>query len=392
MDRGSRRPAPVGVTITTVGQLRTVWPDLRDATLVGLDLREESFDWTAALVSRTALLGCRLPTGVVERLTDAGVGVMHAPAGLPFEPFRKHLYSYEELAAGQPTRLDERIAAWFAASSMDVRDEVVRSLHDATLTAAVARFVTGRRMVGVMGGHALSRDDELYRRIAVLGRTLTRAGYTIATGGGPGAMEAANLGAWLAPSPTEDLDAALDILAAAPTQDAGGDAYVAAALEVRHRWPTAQHRVGESLGVPTFLYIDEATTGFATHIAKFFAYSIREDGLLALARSGVVYAPGSAGTEQELFSDGAQNSYTMYEVRSPMVLFGSDYYERTRPDLLAALRHQAAAYGWEHLLSVHDDPAAVLAFVNAHDPDAAGTATIQRRRSYPDTSPRSQTR
>ena len=63
------------------------------------------------------------------------------------------------------------------------------------MTAVVARFVTGRRMVGVMGGHAVGRDEELYRRIAVLGRTFTRAGYTIATGGGPGAMEAANLGA-----------------------------------------------------------------------------------------------------------------------------------------------------------------------------------------------------
>ena len=140
--------------------------------------------------------------------------------------------------------------------------------------------------------------------------------------------------------------------------------------------------------MPTFLYIDEATTAFATHIAKFFAYSIREDGLLALARSGVVYAPGSAGTEQELFSDSAQNSFTMYEVRSPMVLFGSDYFDRERPELLAALRHQATTFGWKDLLSVHDDPAAVLAFVNAHDPDATGAATLERRRAYPDSSPR----
>ena len=260
---------------------------------------------------------------------------------------------------------------------------MVRALHDAAVTAAVARFVTGRRVVGVMGGYAVGRDEELYRRIAVLGRTLARAGYTIATGGGPGVMEAANLGAWLAPVPDAAFDEALAILAAAPVQDADPEAYVRCALEVRRRWPGGGRSGGESLGVPTFLYIGEATTGFASHIAKYFANSIREDGLLAIARSGVVYAPGSAGTEQELFSDGAQNSLTLYEVRSPMVLFDSAFYEHDHPELLAALRRQAAAFGWDSLLAVRDNPEDVLAFVQAHDPDAAGAAGVDRRRSHP---------
>jgi predicted Rossmann-fold nucleotide-binding protein len=265
-----------------------------------------------------------------------------------------------------------------------VHDEVVRALHDATTTAAVARFVMHRRVVGIMGGHAVPRDDELYRRVAELGRTFTRAGYTIATGGGPGVMEAANLGAWLAPEPDGALGAALAILAAAPVEGTDPEAYIGAALEVRNRWPGGGRLGGESLGVPTFLYINEATTGFATHIAKFFAYSIREDGLLTIARSGVVYAPGRAGTEQELFSDSAQNSLTLYEVRSPMVLFGSEYFERDRPELFAALRHQSTTFGWDRLLTVCDDPQEALLFVQAHDPDAAGTAGIERRRSHPD--------
>ena len=94
-----------------------------------------------------------------------------------------------------------------------------------------------------------------------------------------------------------------------------------------------------------------------------------------IARSGVVYAPGRAGTEQELFSDSAQNSLTLYKVRSPMVLFGSEYFERDRPELLAALRHQSATFGWETLLAVCDYPQEALLFVQAHDPDAEGTAT-----------------
>ncbi len=200
-------------------------------------------------------------------------------------------------------------------------------------------------------------------------------------------MEAANLGAWLAPAADDALDGAIAVLARAPLQDADPEAYVAAALAVRRRWPRRRRRrpgVGQSLGVPTWVYVGEATTGFATHIAKYFTNSVREDGLLAVARSGVVYAPGGAGTEQELFTDSAQNSLSLFGVRSPMVLLGSTFFERDRPELLTALRRQAQAFGWDGLLAVLDEPEDVLAFIEAHDPDAAGAAGVERRRSHPD--------
>jgi hypothetical protein len=75
---------------------------------------------------------------------------------------------------------------------------------------------------------------------------------------------------------------------------------------------------------------------------EYFTNSIREDGLLAIARSGVVCAPGGAGTEQEVFTDSAQNSLTLYGVRSPIVFFGRDFFEAEHPELLAAVRRQAA--------------------------------------------------
>ena len=205
-----------------------------------------------------------------------------------------------------------------------MRDALIRAVHDATIDAAVARFVVGRRVVGVMGGHALARDAAFYRTVAVTGRMLTRAGFTVATGGGPGVMEAANLGAWMAPFDDAALDDALAVLADAPGYDADPDGYLRGALAVRARWP----RGGVSLGVPTWVYVNEPTTAFATHLAKYFTNSIREDGLLAIARSGVVYAPGSAGTEEEIFTDTAQNSLTLYKVRSPMVFFGEEFFER----------------------------------------------------------------
>jgi predicted Rossmann-fold nucleotide-binding protein len=60
-------------------------------------------------------------------------------------------------------------------------------------------------------------------------------------------------------------------------------------------------------------------TPFATHIAKYFANSVREEGLLAIAKGGVIFTPGSAGTMQEIFQDLAQNHYQSFGVSSPMV-------------------------------------------------------------------------
>ena len=41
-------------------------------------------------------------------------------------------------------------------------------------------------------------------------------------------------------------------------------------------------------------------------------------GLLAIAKHGVIYAPGSAGTIQEIFQDAAQNHYSSFGPPSPM--------------------------------------------------------------------------
>jgi predicted Rossmann-fold nucleotide-binding protein len=197
-------------------------------------------------------------------------------------------------------------------------------------------------------------------------------------------MEAANLGAWFAPAPDVALDVALEILAAAPSYEHDPVAYVDVAGAVRDRWPVG----GESLGVPTWVYASEPTSAFSTHIAKYFTNSIREDGLLALARSGVVYTPGGAGTAQEIFTDAAQNTNTLYEVRSPMVFLGRDFHEREEPELVLAIRRQAARFDWSELVTVVDDVDEAVAFVLAHDPDRDGADpddVVATRRRRPDT-------
>ena len=90
------------------------------------------------------------------------------------------------------------------------------------------------------------RDDPAFRKVAHLARELTAAGYFIASGGGPGIMEAANLGAYLAGINEVELDAILDDLSTSPNYTDEG--YLAAANRVIERYPTGTQVLRFRLG------------------------------------------------------------------------------------------------------------------------------------------------
>ena len=125
-----------------------------------------------------------------------------------------------------------------------------------------------------------------YRRIAELARDLARRGMLVCTGGGPGAMEAAHLGAALSRHPDAALEDTISALAAAPLMpdlhgilNADGTpdpALVRVAGEwFAPAWVASRAIVDpvESLSIPTWHYGHEPTSPFATHIAKLFQNS-----------------------------------------------------------------------------------------------------------------------
>jgi predicted Rossmann-fold nucleotide-binding protein len=189
-----------------------------------------------------------------------------------------------------------------------------------------------------MGGHAMARGTEAYAGAARLGRELTRAGLTVATGGGPGAMEAANLGAYAAPYDDAMLDEACQLLAKAPSFSPSITDWAQRAFEVRTRWPKGNH----SVGIPTWFYGHEPPNAFASHIAKYFANATREDGLLARSNAGVVFLPGAAGTVQEIFDNATPNYYESRGEPTPMVLVNRAHWTEKLPTwpLLQALARE----------------------------------------------------
>lgn len=334
----------------------------------GLD-RSCAMSWNGATV-----LGGVLPTHLQTHMLDTGAVVFPAPSGLPFHAYRPYLYTLDELMDGYRPGDDSSLTATtdyqiyeFAqrcktSANPSVLDALYQRIHDHAIDDAITDFLVGRdRVVAVMGGHALHRNDTTYRDVVHLGRELALANYLVSTGGGPGAMEAANLGAWLSTYDEAAIDNAIETLKTA--SDYRTAEYLDRGYEIRGTYPNG----AESLAIPTWFYGHEPTNQFASHVAKYFSNSIREDGLLALANHGVVFTPGSAGTVQEVFQDATQNHYGTFELTSPMVFLGADFWTNDLPvkPLLTKLAGQRA---YADLIAFVDTPAEVLAFLASHPP------------------------
>lgn len=302
-----------------------------------VDLTERTDALVGAGVDGTVFLGCPMRPAAAAAVRSRGALVFPPIPELPFNPYRGSLYTPDELFTGldrgYPATPDAESYAWFRRTKADgdIFASMLRAVHDDSVSDALDELLLGARVVGVMGGHALRRGSSAYAGAARLGRTLAREGLTVATGGGPGAMEAANLGAYAAPFEDAMLDKALELLAGAPAFDGPGTDpvgdWASAAFEVRDGWPGG----GPSVGIPTWFYGHEPPNAFAQHIAKYFVNAVREDGLLARSTAGVVFLPGAAGTVQEIFDNATPNYYSSRGEPTPMVLVDREHWTRTLP-------------------------------------------------------------
>lgn len=259
---------------------------------------------------------------------------------VPYDVTVSGLYTPETLYAGydiqHPESLtftyDQDVYRYFMESGKipeNPLEALARSLHDHCVLKGMYELLgcfDKRKVVGVMGGSAMLRTDPSYRQIVLVSKKLTENGTLMVSGGGPGAMEACSLGGRMAGRTMAEVNDALSRLAEAPSDK--DERYMDVAFEIAHIYPQDEY---ECLSIPTWLYGHEPTSPFATHIAKLFENSVREDLLMTITYGGLIYTPGSAGTMQEVFQEAVQNHYLTFGFASPMVFLGKKFWTEDMP-------------------------------------------------------------
>lgn len=362
--------------------------DRPPAAFQALDLR--SFPGFESGSFRGSLfLSCEMSPAQAAYLTATGAMVLRDDDTRPFTAHRAQLYTPEELfdgfdpagGTGYEATFDARVYRHWVATGRQhptmIDETLARRLHDHSITDALEEVIDGRRPVAIMGGHGIERSHPMYATAARIARTLTRLGFLMLSGGGPGAMEATHLGAWMAhfdDDDDDDLDAAIALLSPRPPgaepglEYADGD-WLDRAWAVRERWPldnVPTHERHDSVGIPTWMYGHEPPNPFATKIAKYFANSVREEGLLAIATHGVIFSPGSAGTIQEIFQDAAQNHYASFGPPSPMVLLDTAYWTQRHP-VWAVLDSLSTGRAYRDLITLTDDEDEVVETITTYN-------------------------
>jgi predicted Rossmann-fold nucleotide-binding protein len=296
-------------------------------------------------------------------------------SGRLYSPARDSLYTVDELMAGyEPDApmqsLDARLAAHVKACGIppkDVDEAIAQVVHDQGVDQAMRAYVAasvaaGRHIVGIMGGSSTPRDAPAYRVAAQTAKALSEAGFLVATGGGLGIMEAGNLGAYFAGRPPEELDAAIGELIRWPNYRGHEAHFVDTARSITARWPAG----APSLAVATWRYEDEPISQFATHIAKLFQNSVREDGLLSVADAGAAYFEGGFGTLREIFQDLAQNGSAAPPHQMAMAFVDTAAYGAPgSPFHLARVSAARAEPPFDDLITVADSSDAVVAAMTA---------------------------
>jgi uncharacterized protein (TIGR00730 family) len=178
------------------------------------------------------------------------------------------------------------------------------------------------RAVSVFGSARTPRDHPHYAAGVAIGAALAQAGYAVITGGGPGAMEAANRGA----------------------SEAGG----------------------LSVGLGIELPFEQDLNEWVDVGIAFRYFFVRKTMFVKYAQAFVIL-PGGFGTLDELF-EALTLVQTRKVTRFPVILFGTEYWS----GLLAWIQSTLAGTGTINaadldLITVTDDIGEVMAVIQAAD-------------------------
>jgi predicted Rossmann-fold nucleotide-binding protein len=304
-----------------------------------VDLSEFETEALKFYFSNCLFLGCAMTDKIKQHIEKENY--LFPELNVPYNIYPSRLYDRDDLYGdyepGNPDSyektFDKIVYKHFVETGKEARsinETLARRLHDHSITDALYNFLgkyDEKKVVAVMGGHSLKRNTEDYKNIVKLSKELTEDGYLMISGGGPGAMEATHVGAWFAGKTVNELEKAFQLLDKAPVYK--DPLWLDTAMQVIQKYPNDKNY--ESLGIPTWLYGHEPPTPFASKIAKYFANSVREDGLLTVAKGGIIYSPGSAGTIQEVFQEITQNHYLSFGYASPMIFLNKQFWTEEAP-------------------------------------------------------------
>lgn len=348
---------------------------LRNRSFQEIDFSTVEINWDVLEVDKATFLGCTFKKEDKHRLFERGALILSNPQYLPYNPLRKDLYNWQELLKGDATSIDEEIYNHFESSRRNppVVEALWQRVHDHSMDDALREFIGTRddgshlrKCVGVMGGHSTKRDDLYYTKVARICKSLAEKGYLVVSGGGPGIMEAANFGAFMAGKSDQSVLDGIRLMKKSPHFSDEG--FTDVALQVYHMYTPG----ASSLAIPTWFYGHEPSNVFSPAIAKYFSNSIREDTLLAICIHGVIYAPGSAGTNQEIFMDLAQNHYATYDYYSPMIFLGTDHYEFDTT-LFPVVRRLSRDKPFAPMIEIFDSEESIVEFIVSHPPIRTGS-------------------
>jgi len=316
--------------------------NLNNLIFKNLDLRSLSRKLINFDIIECIFIGCKLDKDLFDKLTMSSNYILPS-LQLPFELFPRKLYNIEDLynnfdpdiPRSYKNSTDYEIYTHFIdhqnKGSLPPFIQVTESIHDSSVRMAlyeyVAKFNNPKKIIGVMGGHKIRRDDEFYKKVALISKRLTEKDYLMVSGGGPGMMEATHLGAYFAYYKEQDLLDAISLLSEAPLYS--DEKWLTLSYKVIEKYPP-KYRLN-SLSVPTWVHGHEPPNPFPGKIAKFFSAAIRQEVLIEVTKGAILYSPGSAGTIREIFQTVEQNHYNLFDNLYPMIFINKEYWTNLLP-------------------------------------------------------------